>query len=187
MTRIKAIQRQRQRRRFRVRNKLKRCSTRPRLSVFRSHKHISAQLIDDSAAGGQGRTLVAASTLEREIRAEVGYGGNCRAAAVVGRVIAQRALAAGVRKAVFDRREYKYHGRIAALADAARDAGLDLGPKAPRDEPQDSPAKKKPAAGQKGPSTKAAKPKSPQKSPPASDKPKDTPQSPQSKPAESEG
>lgn len=126
MSQLKRIQRRRLRRLFRVRNKIKRVSNRPRLSVFRSHKHIYAQVIDDT----QGRTLAAASTVEREIREMVGgYGGNIKAAAVVGKIIAERALAAGVRQVVFDRGRYKYHGRVAALADAARDAGLDIGPK----------------------------------------------------------
>lgn len=116
----KEVYRQRKRRGFRVRNKLKRHASRPRLSVFRSHKHISAQIIDDT----QGRTLAAASTLEKEIKSEVPYGGNKAAAAVVGKAIAARALAVGVKEVVFDRREYKYHGRIAALAEAAREAGL---------------------------------------------------------------
>lgn len=126
MSQLKRIQRRRLRRLFRVRNKIKRVSNRPRLSVFRSHKHIYAQVIDDT----QGRTLAAASTVEPEIREMVGgYGGNIKAATVVGRIIAERALAAGVRQVVFDRGRYKYHGRVAALADAARDAGLDIGPK----------------------------------------------------------
>jgi large subunit ribosomal protein L18 len=116
---------QRQRRRWRVRNKIKRHTDRPRLCVFRSLKHMYAQVIDDEA----GKVLASASTLDKEVRAELKYGGNRAAAEAVGRAIAQRALAAGVKQAAFDRREYKYHGRIAALADAARDAGLDLGAK----------------------------------------------------------
>jgi len=126
VSQLKRLQRRRLRRMYRVRNKLKRVSTRPRLSVFRSHKHIYAQIIDDT----QGRTLAAASTVEKDIRDMVGgYGGNIQAATVVGRIIAERALAAGIRQVVFDRGPYKYHGRVAALADAARDAGLDIGPK----------------------------------------------------------
>ena len=121
----KQVNRQRRRRRLRVRNRLKRDSTRPRLSVFRSHKHLYAQIVDDQ----QGRTLVAASTLEEQLRGQVAYGGNCQAASVLGQAIAQRALEAGIRQVALDRREYKYHGRVAALADAARDAGLDLGAK----------------------------------------------------------
>ena len=121
----KRIDRQRRRRRFRVRGALKRYSTRPRLSVFRSHQHIYAQIIDDEA----GRTLAAASSKDKALRDQVAYGGNRQAADAVGKVLAQRALEAGLKQVTFDRREYRYHGRIAALADAARDAGLDLGPK----------------------------------------------------------
>ncbi|GAB6164809.1 hypothetical protein JCM19992_08090 [Thermostilla marina] len=143
MSAIKDLKKRRQRRRFRVRNKIKRVSNRPRLSVFRSHKHIYAQLIDDEA----GRTIAAASTVEKEVREEVGYGGNVKAAQVVGRLIAERAKAAGVEKAVFDRGGYRYHGRVAALADAARDAGLDLGAKKVVEEPKDDKKEKK---GKKG-------------------------------------
>jgi large subunit ribosomal protein L18 len=114
------IGKQRQRRGFRVRNRLKRHATRPRLSVFRSHQNFYAQIVDD----GAGRTLAAASTLDKQLREELRYGGNKTAAAVVGKAIAQRALEAGIKEVVFDRREYKYHGRVAALADAAREAGL---------------------------------------------------------------
>ena len=116
----KQIGRQRQRRGFRVRNRLKHDATRPRLSVFRSHKNFFAQIIDD----GAGRTLATASTLDKQLRDELRYGGNKAAAAAVGKAIAQRALEAGIKEVVFDRREYKYHGRVAALADAAREAGL---------------------------------------------------------------
>ena len=114
------IGRQRKRRGFRVRNKLKRDATRPRLSVFRSHKNFFAQIVED----GAGRTLVAASTRDKQLQEEVRYGGNKTAAVAVGKAIAQRALEAGIKEVVFDRREYKYHGRVAALADAAREAGL---------------------------------------------------------------
>lgn len=120
MNQAKRIQKQRQRRGFRVRNRIKRDSTRPRLSVFRSHKHTYAQIIDDVA----GRTLCAASTQEKEVGAS--YGGNKSAAEAVGKAIAERALAAGVKDVAFDRREYQYHGRVAALADAARKAGLNF-------------------------------------------------------------
>jgi large subunit ribosomal protein L18 len=103
-----------------VRNRLKRDATRPRLSIFRSHQNFYAQIVDD----GAGRTLVAASTCDKPLRDELRYGGNKTAAAAVGKAIAQRALEAGIKEVVFDRREYKYHGRVAALADAAREAGL---------------------------------------------------------------
>lgn len=133
------IGRQRQRRRFRVRNRVKRDATHPRLSVFRSTKHIYAQIIDDE----EGKTLVAASTRDKGLREEVSYGGNCGAASVVGKAIAELALKAGIEKVAFDRREYKYHGRVAALADAARDAGLNLGPKKVQPEVKEPEPKKK--------------------------------------------
>ncbi len=118
----KRIGKQRRRRGFRVRNRIKRDSVRPRLSVFRSHANIYAQIIDDEA----GKTLVAASTLDKQVRDEVKYGGNREAAATVGKTLAARALEAGIKQVAFDRREYKYHGRVAALAEAAREAGLEL-------------------------------------------------------------
>ncbi|MHC4179194.1 MAG: 50S ribosomal protein L18 [Planctomycetota bacterium] len=120
MKQEKRIGKQRQRRCFRVRNRIKRDSSRPRLSVFRSHRHMYAQIIDDLA----GRTLVSASTLDGQLRGGTPYGGNKDAAAAVGKAIAQQALEAGIQEVVLDRREYKYHGRVAALADAAREAGL---------------------------------------------------------------
>jgi large subunit ribosomal protein L18 len=116
----KLVGRQRARRGIRVRNRLKRHATRPRLSIFRSHKNFYAQIIDDAA----GRTLAMASTCDKELREQVRYGGNKTAAAAVGKAIAARALEAGIKEVVFDRREYKYHGRVAALAEAAREAGL---------------------------------------------------------------
>ncbi|MBN2296847.1 MAG: 50S ribosomal protein L18 [Pirellulales bacterium] len=122
----KAVAKQRKRRVYSVRNRVKRDSTRLRLSVFRSHKQIYAQIIDDQA----GKTLAAASSVEPALKEKISYGGNIAAAQTIGEAIAQRALEAGVKQAAFDRREYKYHGRVAALADAARDAGLDLGAKA---------------------------------------------------------
>jgi large subunit ribosomal protein L18 len=93
---------------------------RPRLAVFRSLDHIYAQVIDDAS----GRTLAAASTLEKELRG--GKHSKAEEAAVVGRLIAERAKSAGVGKVVFDRAGFRYHGRIKALADAARGAGLDF-------------------------------------------------------------
>jgi len=122
MQQAKRIGRQRRRRTFRVRNKLKRVSTRPRLNVFRSLKHFSAQIIDDDA----GQTLVAASTLEKKLRKQAKSGGNKAAAALVGKTLAQRALEKGIQEVALDRREYKYHGRVVAMADAAREAGLQL-------------------------------------------------------------
>jgi large subunit ribosomal protein L18 len=116
----KNIQVRRQRRQHHVRRRLFGTSERPRLSVFRSSKHIYAQVINDAS----GTTLAAASSLDPEIRAEKSYGGNKAAASVVGRMIAERAKQAGVDKICFDRRSYKYHGRVEALAQAAREAGL---------------------------------------------------------------
>jgi len=124
--RTKINQKQRQRRCWRVTNRIKANSTRPRLAVFRSLKNISAQIIDDKT----GTTLAHASSLEKDIASELNYGGNVAAAAKVGQILAERALANGVNCATLDRRHYRYHGRVAALADAARAAGLDLGGKA---------------------------------------------------------
>jgi large subunit ribosomal protein L18 len=95
---------------------------RPRLSVFRSSQHIYAQVIDDA----QGVTLAAASTLDKGIRTDGKSGANVTAAGSVGKLIAERAKAAGVTKVVFDRGGYRYHGRVRALADAAREAGLEF-------------------------------------------------------------
>jgi large subunit ribosomal protein L18 len=114
------LTRQRQRRRFRVRKPIRGTKERPRLSVHRSHRNVEAQIIDDAA----GRTLVAASTLDADLRAQVKYGGNKAAAQAVGKTLAARALAAGIKEVCFDRGHNKYHGRVAALADAAREAGL---------------------------------------------------------------
>jgi large subunit ribosomal protein L18 len=110
----------RQRRHARVRRKLSGTQQRPRLAVFRSNKHMVAQVIDDST----GRTLAAASTVESALRS--GPTGNKEGAAAVGRLIAERAKAAGVASVVFDRGGFIYHGRVAALADAAREAGLEF-------------------------------------------------------------
>lgn len=105
---------------LRVRKKVFGTSLRPRLSVYRSLKHIYAQIINDET----GCTLVAASTLDPALRGI--YGGNKEAARKVGELIAKRALEKGIKQVVFDRGGYIYHGRIAALADAAREAGLDF-------------------------------------------------------------
>ena len=112
------------RRRARVRGRIARsASTRPRLSVFRSSKHIYVQIIDDAA----GRTLVTASSIDRELRKEGGKpGSDADAAIAVGKLIATRALAAGVKSVVFDRGGYRFHGRVKALADAAREGGLEF-------------------------------------------------------------
>ncbi|MDH3717234.1 MAG: 50S ribosomal protein L18 [Planctomycetota bacterium] len=120
MNHERAIRKQRQRRRFRVRKHIRGTDQRPRLCVFRSHKHIYAQVVDDLA----GKTLAAASTRDQEIAGKVKYGGNTDAATQVGQVIAQRAKAAGIEQVAFDRGHFQYHGRVAALAHAAREAGL---------------------------------------------------------------
>ncbi|MBX6315937.1 MAG: 50S ribosomal protein L18 [Isosphaeraceae bacterium] len=114
------IEARRERRQKRVRKKLHGTLERPRLAVFRSSKHIYAQVINDD----EGRTLAAASTLDPEIKSQMAYGGNKAAATLVGRVVAERAKRAGIDKVCFDRRSYKYHGRVQALAEAAREAGL---------------------------------------------------------------
>jgi len=110
----------RQKRHDRLRLKVAGSSARPRLAVFRSLNHIYAQVIDDSA----GRTLAAASSLEAELKSAKGT--KSAEATAVGRLVAQRAKAAGVGQVVFDRAGFRYHGRIKSLADAAREAGLDF-------------------------------------------------------------
>jgi large subunit ribosomal protein L18 len=110
-----------QRRKFHIRKRLMGTSERPRLSVFRSDKHIYAQVIDDLA----GRTLVAAASTQADVRGDgLKNGGNIEAAKAVGKAIAKRALEAGITKVAFDRGGRMYHGRIKALADAAREGGL---------------------------------------------------------------
>jgi len=112
-----------ERRKARVRMQVRAAANgRPRLSVFRSSKQIYAQIIDDA----NGVTLVAASTIEKDIKGKLKTGADIEAAKVVGKLVAERALAAGVTKVVFDRGEYIYHGRVKALADGAREAGLDF-------------------------------------------------------------
>jgi len=111
----------RQRRRARLRYQLKvKGAGRPRLSVFRSGRHIYAQVIDDVA----GRTVAAASTLEKDLRGELKTGADRDAATTVGKLLAERAIAAGVSAVVFDRGPFLYHGRVKALAEAAREGGL---------------------------------------------------------------
>jgi large subunit ribosomal protein L18 len=102
----------------RIRRKVRGTGARPRLAIYRSLNHIYAQLIDDE----QGQTLASASTTEKDLRG--GTGGNVEAAQRVGRAIAERATAKGITSVVFDRGGYRYHGRVKALADAAREAGL---------------------------------------------------------------
>ena len=110
-----------ERRRSRLRYQLRRkAAGRPRLSVFRSSQHIYAQIIDDA----QGRTLAAASSLDPGLKAALKTGADKAAAEAVGKLVAERALAAGVKEVVFDRGAYLYHGRVKALAEAAREGGL---------------------------------------------------------------
>src|SRR6516162_352028 len=116
----KAKERQRLRRRRHVRRKIVGTSERPRLTVFRSSKHIYAQLVDDLA----GATLAAASSNTEDLRERVKYGGNVKAAVQVGTKLAAAAKEKGISKAAFDRGHYRYHGRVKALADAARKGGL---------------------------------------------------------------
>ncbi len=111
---------QRQRRHQRLRKQVVGTAERPRLNVFRSLKHVYAQIIDDE----RGHTLVAASTLEPVVQVQIAGMNKTAQAGVVGRVLAQRARAAGVARVVFDRGGYKYHGRVKALAEAAREGGL---------------------------------------------------------------
>jgi large subunit ribosomal protein L18 len=122
MDHARSILRQRLRRRHRVRRFIRGTAERPRLSIFRTHKHIYAQVIDDAA----GRTLASASSMDKQFRGGVGFGGNKQAAEAIGRAVAERAQAAGIKKVCFDRGEFRYHGRVAALADAARAAGLEF-------------------------------------------------------------
>jgi large subunit ribosomal protein L18 len=105
-----------------MRRKIAGTPERPRLCVHRSSKHIRAQVIDDQT----NRTIVSASSLDKEVRAALKGGGNVAASKVVGKVIADRARAQGIEKVVFDRGGYQYHGRVQALAEAAREAGLNF-------------------------------------------------------------
>jgi large subunit ribosomal protein L18 len=112
----------RARRNYRVLKKVSGTTVRPRLAVFRSNKHITAQVIDDTT----GRTIAAASSVEKDVRSSLANTGNKAASAMVGRLVAERAKAVGVTKVVFDRGGFLYHGRVAEVADAARQAGLEL-------------------------------------------------------------
>ena len=112
----------RRKRHLRVRSKIKGTPERPRLAVYRSEKHIYAQIIDDVA----GRTIVSASTVDKELREKLTKTWNQEAAREVGKLIAKRAAEKGIKRIVFDRGGFKFHGRIKSLADAAREAGLDF-------------------------------------------------------------
>lgn len=122
MNHEKTIQKQRLRRCRRVRRVIRATTRRPRLCVFRSHSHIYCQVIDDA----DGRTMASASTRDKQLRSSISKGGNKEAAGMVGKAIAERAIEAGIKEVCFDRGPYKYHGRVAALAEAAREAGLAL-------------------------------------------------------------
>lgn len=106
----------------RVRKKIAGTAERPRLNVYRSLKHMYAQVIDDST----GKTLVSASTLDNEIKGKFSFCGNKEAAKEVGKLIATKAINSGIKKVVFDRSGYIYHGRVKELAEAAREAGLEF-------------------------------------------------------------
>lgn len=122
MDKAKAKSLARQRRHARVRKRVHGTPERPRLCVFRSLRHIQAQIIDDT----RGHTLVSASTVDAKVRAELNGKDKTAQAAVVGEVLAERALAVGIEQVVFDRGGYRYHGRVKALAEAARKGGLTL-------------------------------------------------------------
>jgi large subunit ribosomal protein L18 len=120
MTQVASRGAARRKRHDRIRLRVEGTGSRPRLAVFRSNTHIYAQVIDD----GTGKTLAAASTVEKELRGSKQT--KTEEAAVVGRLLAERAKTAGVERVVFDRAGFRYHGRIKSLADAAREAGLDF-------------------------------------------------------------
>ena len=126
----------------RIRRKVSGSAQRPRLTIYRSLNHIYAQVIDDD----EGRTIAAASTTEKDLRGATG--GNIDAAVRVGRAIAERALSNGVESVVFDRGGYRYHGRVKALADAAREAGLNKSEAAAAQEQQQQEEQSAEAAGQ---------------------------------------
>ena len=120
MNQRKLVETRRLRRQRHVRKRLHGTVERPRLAIFRSSKHIYAQVVNDDT----GTTLASASTLDPAVKVGLTYGGNKAAATAVGKLVAERAKEAGIDKICFDRRSYKYHGRVQALADAAREAGL---------------------------------------------------------------
>jgi large subunit ribosomal protein L18 len=118
----KTVAGQRQRRAYRVRKKVRGTANRPRLCLTRSLTNLSCQIIDDSV----GKTICSATTRDKDLRGDIGYGGNCAAATKLGRIVAERALAKGIKQVCLDRGSCKYHGRVAAFADAAREAGLEF-------------------------------------------------------------
>lgn len=119
MDKNKKIQKKRLRRRNHVRNKLRGSEDHPRMCIHRSLKHFSCQLIDDTS----GKTLASASTRDKA-SSDIKYGGNCDSAAAIGKIIAEKATAAGIQRVKMDRGHNKYHGRVKAFADAARESGL---------------------------------------------------------------
>ena len=122
MDKNKQIQKKRLRRRQHVRNKLRGSAEHPRLCVHRSLKHFSCQLVDDLS----GKTLASASTRDKALRGGIGNGSNCDAAAQIGKAIADKATAAGIKAVKLDRGHNRYHGRVKAFADAVREGGLEL-------------------------------------------------------------
>jgi large subunit ribosomal protein L18 len=118
----KIVDGQRERRAFRVRKRVRGTAERPRLSIRRSLQNFSCQVIDDT----MGKTLVSVTSRDKDLRTQIGYGGNCEAAKKLGAILAERAIKAGIKKVCFDRGSCKYHGRVAAFADAAREAGLEF-------------------------------------------------------------
>ena len=122
MVKKESRQKVREKKHLRIRNRFSGTPERPRLAVFRSNNHMYAQIIDDTV----GNTLVSASTLEKEVKAELEKTNNVDAAAYVGTVIAKRAIEKGIKEVVFDRGGFIYHGKVAALAEAAREAGLEF-------------------------------------------------------------
>ena len=122
MSMVKIKEQRRQRRKMRVRRRAFGTAERPRLTVFRSLKNIYAQMIDDEA----GQTVVEASTVSKDLHGSLKYGGNVAAAAQVGALLAQRAMAKGVKQATMDRNGYRFHGRVKALAEAVRKAGIKI-------------------------------------------------------------
>ena len=122
MKQSKALNLRRWRRKNRVRKKVRGSSECPRLNIHRSNKHIYAQLIDDEA----GKTLCSASTRDKELTGNIKFGGNIEAAKQIGTAIAEKAKSAGISKIRFDRGRYNFHGRVAEIASAAREAGLEF-------------------------------------------------------------
>jgi large subunit ribosomal protein L18 len=120
MDKNKKIGGQRLRRSYRVRNKLRGTAEQPRLCIHRSLKHFGCQVIDDES----GRTLLSVSSRDKDVRDSVSSGGNCQSAAEIGKLLAQKATQAGITRVRLDRGHTKYHGRVKAFADAAREAGL---------------------------------------------------------------